>query len=127
MILLQNIGVLTVAGLILSLAAIGLTEAEARRPAGGGAYPANPLGLLVTRLMGWTALILIGLLALFGFGIVYVTIIALAVAVAIWRIGGPGISVTRYYGLRVPVAVTALLFAIALWLAFLSLLQGVPT
>jgi len=127
MILIQNIGFLTIIGLVLSLAAIGLTEAETRQPGGNGAYPANPLGLMITRVMGWTALILIGVLGLFGFGIVYAILIAVAIAIAIWRIGGPGISVSRYYALRVPVSTAALLFAIALWLAFLSLLQGVPT
>ena len=127
MILVQNIYALTVVGLLLALAAISLSEAERREPAGGGAYPASPLGLLVTRLFGWVALILIFVLSLWGFGIVYPGIVAVAVALAVWKIGGLGVPLTRYYGLRVPVAVAALLLAIALWLAFLSLLQGVPT
>lgn len=106
-----------------ALGGLSLTLFEQRRTARGG-HPdlPNPLGLMVTGLMAWTAFALVWLLALM-MGLLAVAVITALAAFAIHRTGGLGADLTRYTALRLPMALGALLFSLALWLGTFALVE----
>ncbi len=123
-IVLHNMPMVIIAGLIAALGGLVLTRAERERPRGGGAYPAMPLGLLMSNMISWIALILIGVASVFLFGVLYPVVAAGLVAAALIGARNVGADLSRYYALRLPLALASLAAAVALWLTALMLIAG---
>lgn len=109
-----------ITALLAALGGVALTTFE-QQTAGNHRLP-NPLGLMITSLVSWTAFGLSWLLALLT-GTLILAILAGLIAFALWRTGAALPGLARYTALRTPLAFGALFLALALWLGTFALVE----
>lgn len=112
-------------GLAAAALALLLRRQEMRHPHPDDIAARGGLSHMLIGVFAWAALLAIGVAAIFAAGVIIPVAIAVTLAIAA-RYHDFGAGLAPLYRIQMPLAILALIVALAIWLTVISLSQGAP-